>query len=118
MGALLALAATVEHPSKHPLACAVGAPARLLDDNDDAPVSVRAAEAAADLEVGGRTAVLVLRDGVPVGVSGIADRLRPDAATTVTALTALAGRTLMLVTGDNPRLRPPGGPRAQGAGHW
>ncbi|KIF76856.1 metal ABC transporter ATPase [Streptomyces sp. 150FB] len=82
---------------------AVGAPARLLDDNDDAPVPVRAAEVAADLEGGGRTAVLVLRDGVPVGVLGLADRPRPDAATTVTALTALTGSTPMLVTGDNPR---------------
>lgn len=78
---------------------AVGAPARLLDGNDD----TGAAEAAADLEDGGRTAVLVLRGGVPVGVLGIADRLRPDAAATVAALTALTGSTPMLVTGDNPR---------------
>ncbi|MBD0743996.1 heavy metal translocating P-type ATPase [Streptomyces sp. CBMA152] len=78
---------------------AVGAPARLLDSNDD----IGAAEVAADLEDGGRTAVLVLRDGVPVGVLGIADRLRPDAAATVAALTALTGSTPMLVTGDNPR---------------
>jgi len=47
--------------------------------------------------------VLVARDGVAVGVLGIADRLRPDAAATVTALAALTGRTPLLVTGDNPR---------------
>ncbi|MEV2248061.1 heavy metal translocating P-type ATPase [Streptomyces sp. NPDC049970] len=81
---------------------AVGAPARLLDGNDDTG-SARAAEIAAGLEDGGRTAVLVLRDGVPVGVLGVADRLRPDATATVAALTTLTGSTPMLVTGDNPR---------------
>ncbi|MFJ5304214.1 heavy metal translocating P-type ATPase [Streptomyces sp. NPDC088350] len=81
---------------------AVGAPARLLDGSDDT-ASVRAAEIAADLEDYGRTAVVVLRDGVPVGVLGVADRLRPDAAATVAALTTLTGSTPMLVTGDNPR---------------
>ncbi|MES9512109.1 heavy metal translocating P-type ATPase [Streptomyces sp. NPDC000609] len=80
---------------------AVGAPARLLDGDDT--VSARTAEIAAGLEDGGRTAVLVLRDGVPVGVLGIADRLRPDATATVAALTTLTGSTPMLVTGDNPR---------------
>ncbi|MER5753725.1 heavy metal translocating P-type ATPase [Streptomyces sp. NPDC002088] len=81
---------------------AVGAPARLLDDSHDT-CSVRAAEVAAALENGGRTAVLVLRDGAPVGVLGIADRLRPDAAATVSALTTLTGSPPVLVTGDNPR---------------
>ncbi|MGW3944324.1 heavy metal translocating P-type ATPase, partial [Streptomyces phaeochromogenes] len=81
---------------------AVGAPARLLDGNDNTGPA-RAAEVAADLESGGRTAVLVLRDRIPVGVLGIADRLRPDAAATVAALTMLTGSTPMLVTGDNPR---------------
>ncbi|WP_338485910.1 heavy metal translocating P-type ATPase [Streptomyces sp. SCSIO 75703] len=136
--ALLALAATAEHPSEHPLARAVvnatrarglaisdvrdftsapgvgvtatvgghvvrvGAPARLLD-GDGRDGAARAAEVAAGLEDGGRTAVLVLRDGVPVGVLGVADRLRPDATATVTALTTLTGDAPMLVTGDNPR---------------
>ncbi|MEV6810037.1 heavy metal translocating P-type ATPase [Streptomyces sp. NPDC051132] len=81
---------------------AAGAPARLLDGHDDL-VAARAAEVAAGLEDGGRTAVLVLRDSVPVGVLGIADRLRPDAAATVAALATLTGSVPMLVTGDNPR---------------
>ncbi|MFJ7059680.1 heavy metal translocating P-type ATPase [Streptomyces microflavus] len=81
---------------------AIGAPARLLDGQEDS-ASVRAAAVAADLEDGGRTAVLVLRDGTPVGVLGIADRLRPDAAATVAALTTLTGSAPMLVTGDNER---------------
>lgn len=55
------------------------------------------------LEDEGHTAVLVLRDGTPVGVLGITDRLRPDAKTTVAALTALTGRAPVLLTGDNER---------------
>ncbi|MFE4490967.1 heavy metal translocating P-type ATPase [Streptomyces niveus] len=84
------------------VAIAVGTPARILEEMADA-VSVRAAEVAGELEDTGRTAVLVLRDGVPVGVLGIADRLRPDAAATVSALTTLTGAAPTLLTGDNPR---------------
>ncbi|MFE2358191.1 heavy metal translocating P-type ATPase [Streptomyces parvulus] len=80
----------------------VGAPVRLLAGTDDTEAACTA-EVAADLEDGGRTAVLVLRDGVPVGMLGIADRLRPDATATVDALTTLTGNTPTLVTGDNPR---------------
>jgi heavy metal translocating P-type ATPase len=76
----------------------VGSPARLATDRGpDTDGVVRA------LEEEGRTAVLVLRDGMPVGVLGIADRLRPDAEATVAALTALTGRTPVLLTGDNER---------------
>jgi heavy metal translocating P-type ATPase len=81
---------------------AVGAPARLLKGAEDA-AHARASVVAAELEEGGRTAVLVQLDGRPVGVLGIADRLRPDAAATVAALTALTGAAPVLATGDNPR---------------
>ena len=81
---------------------AVGAPARLLAEADD-PRSARAAVVAAELEEGGRTAVLVTVDGTPAGLLGIADRLRADAAATVSALTSLVGSAPLLVTGDNPR---------------
>ncbi|MYX39636.1 HAD family hydrolase, partial [Streptomyces sp. SID89] len=65
----------------------VGSPARL-------PAATGPASAAvAELEEAGRTAVLVLRDGIAVGVIGLADRLRPDAAATVAALTDLTGHT-------------------------
>ncbi|MEU3569087.1 heavy metal translocating P-type ATPase [Kitasatospora sp. NPDC036755] len=84
-------------------AVAVGAPARLLTDATDTDATDTAAALVAELEEGGRTAVLVEADGAPVGVLGIADRLRPDAAATVTALTSLTGTVPMLVTGDNPR---------------
>ncbi|MGM9336359.1 heavy metal translocating P-type ATPase [Streptomyces murinus] len=78
---------------------AIGSPARLLGGGRPHPASV----VAAGLEDEGRTAVLVTVDGEPVGVLGIADRPRPDAAATVAALTALAGAAPLLVTGDNPR---------------
>ncbi|WP_328502579.1 heavy metal translocating P-type ATPase [Streptomyces sp. NBC_00457] len=131
--ALLTLAAAAEHPSEHPLAraivaaarergltlpetenfdstpgvgvtagidgrtVAVGAPARLLNDTGDTAALV------ARLEDDGRTAVLVTVDGTPAGVLGIADRLRPNAAATITSLAALTGTKPVLLTGDNPR---------------
>lgn len=60
---------------------AVGVPARLLSGAEDAHTAI-----AAELEDGGRTAVLVVADGAPAGVLGIADRLRPDATATVASL--------------------------------
>ncbi|RKN08325.1 heavy metal translocating P-type ATPase [Streptomyces radicis] len=133
-GKLLALAASAEHPSEHPLARAVvdaaherglalataedfgsapgrgvratveghltevGSPAHLLPAED-----THAHAVARELENAGRTAVVVLRDGATVGVLGVADRLRPDAAATVAALTRLTGRAPALLTGDNER---------------
>ncbi|MEU2550630.1 heavy metal translocating P-type ATPase [Streptomyces sp. NPDC013313] len=77
---------------------AVGSPTRLLTDGTH-----RAVAAAAALEEDGRTAVLVVADGTPVGVLGIADRLRQEAAATTAALERLTGAAPVLVTGDNPR---------------
>ncbi|MBA2472142.1 MAG: cadmium-translocating P-type ATPase, partial [Pseudonocardiales bacterium] len=76
----------------------VGAPARLVDDLTGPTAAVVSA-----LEEAGRTVVLVLCDGVPVGLLGIADRLRADAAATVAALSTMTGATALLLTGDNPR---------------
>ncbi|MFF8176602.1 heavy metal translocating P-type ATPase [Streptomyces chartreusis] len=95
----------------------VGAPARLhaeaeIEGVGEAEVEAECAEDADDdgvvaalareLEESGRTAVLVVVDGTPAGVLGIADRLRPDAAATVAALTVLTGTAPILLTGDNP----------------
>ncbi|MEU2130455.1 heavy metal translocating P-type ATPase [Streptomyces sp. NPDC018352] len=80
---------------------AVGSPARLLDVR--AGEAEAAAELAVQLEEDGRTAALVVLDGTPVGVLGIADRLRTDARSTVARLARLTGCTPVLVTGDNPR---------------
>ncbi|QIK10365.1 heavy metal translocating P-type ATPase [Streptomyces sp. ID38640] len=79
----------------------VGAPARLLPAGH--PAAAEAGALVTELEEAGHTAVLVLCDGMPAGVLGLADQLRPDAAATVTGLRSLTGRTPMLVTGDNPR---------------
>jgi heavy metal translocating P-type ATPase len=62
----------------------------------------QARAAVAELEAAGRTAVVILVDNIPVGVLGLADRLRPDARTTVAALTTLTGAVPVLLTGDNP----------------
>ncbi|MDZ5447091.1 heavy metal translocating P-type ATPase [Micromonospora sp. 4G57] len=53
-------------------------------------------------QAAGRTAVVVIVDDAPAGVLALADRVRPHAAATVTALTTLTGTTLALLTGDNP----------------
>lgn len=49
----------------------------------------------------GKTAVVVMRDGVAQGVLGLADRARPDARRTVTAVAAATGRLPLMLTGDN-----------------
>ncbi|AZM47082.1 heavy metal translocating P-type ATPase [Streptomyces sp. WAC 06738] len=69
------------------------------DSPPDAAAAAR--QAAGELEGEGRTAVVVTRDGTPVGVLGIADRTRPDAPGTVAALAALTGAPPLLLTGDN-----------------
>ncbi|MFK0187909.1 heavy metal translocating P-type ATPase [Streptomyces rubiginosohelvolus] len=76
----------------------VGSPTRLATTGDAATDNLVQA-----VEDQGRTAVLVLRNGAPVGVLSISDRLRPNAKATVAALTTLTGRTPVLLTGDNER---------------
>ncbi len=83
----------------------VGNPARMADLHpalcgSSAVEQVTAAVGAA--QAAGRTVGVVVVDGVPVGVLALADRARPHAAATVTALTTLTGRCPVLLTGDNP----------------
>ncbi len=54
------------------------------------------------LETEGKTVVLVTFDERPVGVLGIADRIRSDSASAVAALKN-AGVTCLMLTGDNER---------------
>ncbi|MEV1023247.1 heavy metal translocating P-type ATPase [Streptomyces sp. NPDC050264] len=77
---------------------AVGAPRRLLRDRDHPALAE-----AGRLEADGRTAVLITLDGRPIGVLGLADRPRQDAAFAMAALTALTGGAPVLLTGDNPQ---------------
>jgi cobalt/nickel-transporting P-type ATPase D len=51
----------------------------------------------------GATAAIVLCDGVAIGVLGLTDQLRPDAASSVASLTALTLAPPILLTGDNAR---------------
>jgi cation-transporting P-type ATPase J len=80
----------------------VGSPAQLLPV-DTSPSRRRADAVVAVLETGGKTAVVVTVDDITVGVLGLEDQLRPDAANTVLALSWLTGATPALLTGDNPR---------------
>jgi cation-transporting P-type ATPase J len=82
----------------------VGSPA-LLDDVPGAPRG-HVAEARAlvsELEEAGRTAVVVIADGVPAGVLALADRVRPGAREAVAKLAEMTGRSPVLLTGDNER---------------
>ncbi|MBB1256631.1 heavy metal translocating P-type ATPase [Streptomyces sp. OF3] len=82
----------------------VGAPPRLPGEagrGAEHGESVR--RLVAEVEARGRTAVLVAVGGTAVGVLGVADRARIDAARAVRGLTALTGAPPTLLTGDNPR---------------
>lgn len=54
------------------------------------------------LESSGKTVVVVLREGVAIGLVGVRDEPRPDAAAGIAALTRMGVRSLML-SGDNQR---------------
>jgi heavy metal translocating P-type ATPase len=123
---VLAVAAALEAHSEHPLAAAIlralpdprpatdvetitgagivgtvdGAPARL-----GKPTWLPPGSLAADvtrLQESGTTAAVVELDGAVIGVVGIRDELRPEAAETVQDLHA-AGIRVAMLTGDNER---------------
>ena len=79
----------------------VGSPSALLPAEDDTADMATATAAVHALQERGRTAVAVLCEHRPVGVLGITDQTRPEAAGTVAALARLTGAAPVLLTGDN-----------------
>lgn len=128
---LVALAASAERYSEHPLAEAVRAAARarglVLQEPGDFEAlpgfGVRArvnghtvvvgnrrllpkevtAPPVARLLTEGKTLLYVVRDGHPVGLLAAADTLRPDVPKALAALRALGLTEIELLTGDNER---------------
>jgi len=72
----------------------------LLPDGDPGD---RARAVVNDLENTGRTAVVIVVDGVPAGVLALSDTVRRDAPVSVSELARLVQRSPVLLTGDNPR---------------
>ncbi|MGW5177571.1 heavy metal translocating P-type ATPase [Streptomyces sp. NPDC004082] len=126
---LLRAAGALEHASEHPIARAVAAGAEERAGALPAPehfenvpgLGVRGrvegreitvgrlphgtlppelARARAEAQAGGRTAVVVTRDGTAIGVLTVADTVKETSAEAVRALRAL-GLTPVLLTGDN-----------------
>ena len=122
---ILALAAAAESGSEHPLGRAVVGAARarglriasargfralpgrgVRAEIDGGVVEVVSPgelrpDAVTQTETDGGTAVLVLRDGHPVGVLQIRDHLRAEAGEAVRAMTELTAAPPVLLTGDN-----------------
>ncbi|MBO3731869.1 heavy metal translocating P-type ATPase [Glycomyces niveus] len=76
----------------------VGHPILLNDAEDDA----RARATVGEFETAGLTVAVVIADKRPVGVIGLSDAVRPDAAQAVEALRARLGTDPSLLTGDHP----------------
>lgn len=127
---LLALAASAERYSEHPLAAAVRALAvergvrlaepedfeaipgqgvRVRINGDSIAVGSRrlldgaVPDIAAPLETQGKTLLFVLRDGCPIGVLAAMDTLRTDVPAALSELRGLGIKHLELLTGDNER---------------
>ncbi|MFB3827805.1 MAG: heavy metal translocating P-type ATPase [Bryobacteraceae bacterium] len=120
---LLRLAGGAERHSEHPLAHAIreragdalpeperfeavaGAGVRARVEGREVTVGRPAGASYPELErlaAEGKTAVLVLVDGAPAGVIGIADTVKPEAAEAVRRLHAM-GLEVWMITGDNRR---------------
>jgi Cd2+/Zn2+-exporting ATPase len=76
----------------------ISAPGKLAEN----PLSREWRSQVETLETAGKTAVMVLEEGVPVGLLALRDTLRNDAKQAIAELAELGIRGVML-TGDNPR---------------
>ncbi|HEU5434534.1 MAG TPA: cation-translocating P-type ATPase, partial [Thermomicrobiales bacterium] len=129
--AVLALAATAERDSEHPLAAAIRRAAAARGIAADRPAGFTAIPGqgvradvdgqtiaigtrrlipaaatlpqAAALEAAGKTTLIVARDGEPLAVLGAADTPRPDVPAALARLRTLGIRHIELLTGDNER---------------
>jgi Cd2+/Zn2+-exporting ATPase/Cu+-exporting ATPase len=128
---VLALAASAERYSEHPLACAVRDAAKVRnlpfgdpEDFESVPgIGVRAwvndrlvavgsrriilesdsLSSLPDLEAQGKTTLYVVCDGKPAGVLAAADTLRPEVPAAITEMRRLGMQRIELLTGDNKR---------------
>uniref|UniRef100_UPI003D8F9B71 heavy metal translocating P-type ATPase n=1 Tax=Gordonia sp. B7-2 TaxID=3420932 RepID=UPI003D8F9B71 len=127
---VLAIAAAAENDSEHPLGRAIVEAAaqreiRVAAVADFAALPGRGVRASLDgrtvevlnatqifgdsrvsrsrvrIDDAGGTSVAVLDDGHPIGVIGLHDRIRPEAASAISTLTSVTGSTPIMVTGDN-----------------
>jgi Zn2+/Cd2+-exporting ATPase len=80
---------------------AVGTPGLMADLGIE--VSLEAEQQMAALKTAGKTAVIVVLDGAPIGILGIADPIREDAAEMVQALRQSGVRQVIMLTGDDRR---------------
>jgi Zn2+/Cd2+-exporting ATPase len=78
----------------------VGKPDHAISLDDTPAVAGRLA----DLEAQGKTAVLVARAGVPLGLVAVADELRPETAGAVAELHQLGIGRVVMLTGDHQRV--------------
>ncbi|HET6497683.1 MAG TPA: cation-translocating P-type ATPase [Coriobacteriia bacterium] len=60
-------------------------------------------ETIAELEATGRTVLVLARGGLPIGVIGIADTVRPESRRAVEGLMDVGMRHVVMLTGDNER---------------
>lgn len=72
---------------------------RLLEQHD-IPISAELEAALQSLDEAGETALIVVRNGEPIGAIGVVDQLRPEAHDIVHDLKHLGFRDIALVTGD------------------
>ncbi len=75
-----------------------------LIEESNVVVSDEAQRQIETLQAGGKTIMLIARDGQLAGLMGLADTLRPDAAPTLAALMRIGVKRTIMLTGDNARV--------------